>query len=280
MKERPAAPFLLSRNIRMFASADGQSIGNSDMHWFESLKGPAFWRRHSIHLPILAGSAFLLLAILTAGGFVDSTDQFLLTIFHAYVGEADPSAHIWSRDIMRDVTSLGGYPTLLLVSIGAFLVLLENGRRWEAFLFAVVAIGNQTSIEIVKSLVNRVRPEYGLDMALTLPRGFPSGHTAETTAIFGTVALIVTALGTSSELRILSCTVAILISFGVGISRLYLNVHWPSDVLAGWLLGGLWIALAWVLLQIRMQQATIPPPHPPTKSGALEITPCPGADLP
>ena len=206
-------------------------------------------RHRSLYVTFLTASAFLLLTILVVGGWIDATDRIALSVFHRYIGEADPNEHIWSRDIMRDVTALGGYPALLLVTIGTFIALFQSGRRREACLLALAALGNQASIEIVKSLVNRTRPEYGLEMALSLPRGFPSGHTAETTAIFGTIAVLVAAPGTSYELRVLSFGAAILVSFGLGISRLYLNVHWPSDILAGWLLGGAWVAFAWMLLQ-------------------------------
>jgi undecaprenyl-diphosphatase len=81
------------------------------------------------------------------------------------------------------------------------------------------------------------------------PRGFPSGHTAEATIVFMTIAVLVATLAIDRRIKTLVFGIAGFVSIGVGMSRLYLGAHWPSDIVAAWLLGLAWALLARITLE-------------------------------
>jgi undecaprenyl-diphosphatase len=82
-----------------------------------------------------------------------------------------------------------------------------------------------------------------------LTKSFPSGHTTESTVIFLTVATVIASLETKHHPKILAYTVAMFAIFAVGVSRVYLGMHWPTDVLGGWVLGTAWALAAWIILR-------------------------------
>jgi undecaprenyl-diphosphatase len=135
----------------------------------------------------------------------------------------------------RALTELGG---LILVPIGAGLVawLLWQRRPVDALVVAVALIGATLFTDAVKDLVARPRPP-GPHLAPAGGYSFPSGHTLNSTATYGLVALYTWRSDLKLNVRRAACTVLALIPFLVGLSRIALGVHYPSDVLGGWLAG-------------------------------------------
>lgn len=133
----------------------------------------------------------------------------------------------------------------VLIALGLHSLIRE--RDWRPLVFALVFL--QLGI-LIRFVINQqlARPRPSEDLWLVHPAGysFPSGHTATATVGYGIAAWLV--MRNWPRLRPYALPVAVFIAFAVGLSRIYLGVHWPSDVLAGWLFGTGWLALGAILL--------------------------------
>lgn len=151
----------------------------------------------------------------------------------------------------RIVTQLGsGWVTGLIVV--ACVVALAIRRRWRAALVVgLSSAGAALLVEVVKRLVGRTRPPIATRLVDAHGLAFPSGHAAQSIACYGAIAWLAWELGGTRRVRVLAAVMAASIAFAVGFSRVYLGVHWPSDVLSGWLVGLGWLtamigcSLAW-----------------------------------
>ncbi len=155
----------------------------------------------------------------------------------------------WLHETARDITALGGFTVLGLVALAAVAVLLVYGRRRQAVVFAVAAVCAQVIAEAVKHVVGRPRPAFVLQYDLIASSSFPSGHSMMAPAIYFTLASIVAAGELRPAARVLLMVGSVALVLAIGVSRVYLGVHWPTDVLAGWTLGSAVALLAWVALR-------------------------------
>jgi undecaprenyl-diphosphatase len=156
----------------------------------------------------------------------------------------------WAEWLARPVTWLGGFVGVTLVVVAATLWLLRRGKWPQAVLLVVVALGIQLLVSTAKNGYARSRPDVGSAIDLPSSFSFPSGHAATGIAVFGLLGLVA-----ADELRTRAARVgAICAGFGLGIlsgaSRVVLDVHYLSDVLAGWCLGLAWLAACLLLFEI------------------------------
>ncbi len=156
---------------------------------------------------------------------------------------------IWLLECMRDVTALGGVTLLTLVTVISVIALLAHGRKAQAVVLAVAVPLAQVSSDIFKTFYGRARPSFAIYGDLPVSQSFPSGHSTVATATYFLLAVIVASLETKVSTKILSFAVAAFISIVIGVSRVYLGVHWPSDVIAGWFLGAAWALIAALALR-------------------------------
>jgi undecaprenyl-diphosphatase len=139
------------------------------------------------------------------------------------------------------ILTLLGEPTLLIgasVLVALWLWYLGRGRA-GAVLLAVILIGRAVT-ELQKYWVARARPDLEAHLVVVKTSSFPSGHAAGSMMFYLALALMLTA---HSRLRFAAAAAAVLVSLLVGISRVMLGVHWPSDVIGGWSFGLLWVLL-------------------------------------
>jgi membrane-associated phospholipid phosphatase len=151
--------------------------------------------------------------------------------------------------VMRVITTLGGTIVALLAltagAVGSYA--LTRSPRWLAFFAGVMAGGLQLSA-IVKPIVGRARPL--LDpIYLVSSDAFPSGHASVSALCWGALAFFVARRVSSRGLATVAWLLGAGVVVAVGVSRVYLGVHWPTDVLAGWALGAVWVAI--VALAVR-----------------------------
>lgn len=152
--------------------------------------------------------------------------------------------HPWLDRFLGDITALGGTPVLSLVTIGALLLLLLQGRRDAAVRLLTSILLAKVCCDGIKSLVARARPEFSHPLVLTLPPlnlSFPSGHAMMSTVIYGSIVILAEQYSGLTRGRHFVRMYAGLVVGFIGISRMYLGVHYLSDVLVGWLLGFLWL---------------------------------------
>lgn len=184
--------------------------------------------------------ASVLLSELSSGHW-RAFDEWFLRAFRTM---ADPATPIGSRAVqiaVRDATALGGtLPLVLLVVIVATYLLLKGHMRTAGAIVASALLGVFAS-EIVKSLVGRGRPDIVPHLVPEVSGSFPSGHAMMSAIVYLTLGTMLARLETDRNVRRYIVGTAIALTIMVGVSRVYLGVHWPSDVMAGWTLGALWV---------------------------------------
>lgn len=212
-----------------------------------------------------------LLGIITLGvyGFIQIADEmaegeirnFDETLFLMFRVADDPSRSLgpaWLQETAVEVTAVGGYP-LIVLTLAAVCGFFIVTRHYGAALYAVTSIGSGALISYtLKQYYARPRPDLVDHLDTVHTASFPSGHALVTTVAYLTLAAIVVGYLETSRARIYVISVAVLVAVMVGVSRVYLGVHWPSDVAAGWALGAAWASFSWLIfhmLQRRNQRA-------------------------
>lgn len=163
---------------------------------------------------------------------------------------ADPLGPPWFEEAVVEITALGGY-TLIIAIMLAVIGFLGVARLPGPALFIFLSIGTGwLASQSLKSFYGRPRPDIVPPLDIVQSASFPSGHAMMLTVVYLTLAVVIARLTTSLPLRAYVMAVAILISLMVGLSRIYLGVHWPSDVFAGWALGAAWAGLSWLVVSL------------------------------
>jgi undecaprenyl-diphosphatase len=210
--------------------------------------------RHEITwLLVGVGVCLLLWGFLALASEVMEGDTTALdtTILKALRRADDPSQPIgpgWLQGVMLDLTALGGPTVLWLVvlSVVGFLLLQERYRT-AVVVMATAASGDLLNF-VLKNLFLRPRPEivpYLRDVSGTT--SFPSGHAMESAIIYLTLGAILMQLAERRLTKIYCIGMGVFLTFLVGVSRVYLGVHYPTDVVAGWMFGFFWASLCWII---------------------------------
>ena len=159
---------------------------------------------------------------------------------------------------MRDLTALGSPLILGMLAVVTTGYLVVSRRPHAAGLVALSAAGGGWLNFALKEWYDRPRPEVVPPLTVVSGLSFPSGHAQISTIVFLTVASLMARLATTPARRVYILGTALLLSMLVGVSRVALGVHYPTDVLAGWIVGVIWsLVLAGVaraLQQIRWME--------------------------
>ena len=197
---------------------------------------------------IIAGGiwSFAELAEEMVEGDTNAFDRKLIVAMRNPQDVSDPLGPNWVEEMGRDFTALGGVGilTLLTLASAGFLV-LDGKRRSAAFLLVAVAGGLLLSVAL-KSGFERPRPDLVPHGSNVYTTSFPSGHAMMSTVTFLTLGAVLAQSHRRRRIKAYLIVLALLIALAVGISRVYLGVHWPTDVLAGWTVGASWALLCWL----------------------------------
>ncbi len=159
---------------------------------------------------------------------------------------SDPIGPRWLEEFGRDVTALGGVGILgmLTISVAGFLIL--QGKRQAAIFIVVAVAGGLLISSLLKSEFDRPRPDLVPHGSYTYTASFPSGHSTLSAVTFLTLGALLARVQRRRRVKAYLIILAVIITFLVGVSRVYLGVHWPTDVLAGWTLGTTWALICWL----------------------------------
>jgi undecaprenyl-diphosphatase len=198
----------------------------------------------------LAGAvwAFLNIAEEVAEGETHSIDRDVLLALRSPGDLNDPLGPRTFEEAMRDVTALGGFTVLTLVTVVGVLAFLFHGRKRHAAVLAGTVLLAQLASDLTKEIYGRPRPDLVAHGSYVYSGSFPSGHSMLSAATYLTLAMLIASLETRRSTKTLVYVLAILMVLAIGVSRVYLGVHWPTDVLAGWALGAAYSLAAWVVL--------------------------------
>ena len=160
---------------------------------------------------------------------------------------------------MRDATALGGTLVVTFLTLAVAIYLALAGKR-GATLFVLVAIaGAALASTGLKGLTGRERPPVvGEAVAAELTSSFPSGHSTGAAAYL-TLGVLLARFEPRHRHKVFLVGLAALVTLAVGVSRVYLGVHWPTDVLAGWTLGAGWALLCWTVARLLQHRGRIEP---------------------
>ena len=226
----------------------------------------------------------VLLALITAGiwifaeladevieGDTKSFDETVLLAMRTPGDSADPVGPRWLHELGRDFTALGGvgFLTLLTLAVIGFLVLQ---RRYGAAVLVAVSIGGGFLVSsLLKYGFERPRPDLISHESYVYTTSFPSGHSMLSAVTYLTLGALLARIQPQLRLKAYIMLLAILLTLLVGISRVYLGVHWPTDVLAGWAVGSSWALLCWLIARWMQQSGRMktddePSDQPPNSS--------------
>ncbi|OWU86586.1 PA-phosphatase [Oceanicola sp. 22II-s10i] len=210
---------------------------------------------------VIAGAlwAFVALAAEMLEGDLHAFDEAVLMALRS---PGQPDNPIGGRQVevaMRDLTALGGVTVLTLISLSVIAFLLLKRQRASVVLLAAAILGGQALSHLAKSGFSRPRPDLVPHGVEVVTASFPSGHSMMAAITYLTLAVMLARTQSDMRVRALCIVVAAILTMLVGISRVYLGVHWPSDVLAGWSLGAAWAFGVWLIARYLGRSGQIEP---------------------
>jgi len=211
-------------------------------------------RRELSWLVVGLGACVLLFVFVTLAGEVTDgdTQAFDTRILQALRDPADPAKPIgpaWLEGSMIDLTAIGG-PTVLgltVVIVAGFLVLQTRYRT--ALVVAITSFSAELLSNVMKHAFNRPRPSVVPHLREVFSSSFPSGHAMESAIVYLTLGAILMRAAESRLTKIYIFATAVLLTALVGISRVFLGVHYPTDVIGGWIIGFMWASICWLVAQ-------------------------------
>ncbi|MFH5926199.1 phosphatase PAP2 family protein [Roseomonas xinghualingensis] len=224
------------------------------------------WTLIAIALTAAALLVFANIAAEVIEGDTRAFDEHVLLALRSAGDPSDPIGPPWFEEIMRDFTALGGTGILVTMTLAVLGFLLLTGKRQAAaMVFASVATGLLLS-HALKWGFDRPRPDLVPHGASVYTQSFPSGHAMLSAIVYLTLGALLARVQTERRVKAYLLLVATLLSLIVGASRVYLGVHWPTDVLAGWAIGAAWALLCWLIL-LRLQRRNLRARRPSLPEG-------------
>lgn len=208
------------------------------------------WVRRNVEL-----SSLFVFAIVVAGvwalaeladevieGSTRNLDRDILLLLRAGTVD-DPVGPDWVHEVMRDLTALGGIAVLTLTTV-AVIGYFALQRKYASMLYVIVTVGGGLLVSsAAKEAFDRPRPDLVPYGSLVHTASFPSGHSMMAAVAYLTLGVLVARTLSRTRLKVYVLMLAVIATLLVGISRVYLGVHWPTDVVAGWLAGVVWASV-------------------------------------
>jgi undecaprenyl-diphosphatase len=172
---------------------------------------------------------------------------------------ADPIGPAWLEEAARDITALGSNPVLGIALVATISYLLLIKRAGAALWVFISVVGGTAISHVLKEIFARPRPDLVAHTAQVFTPSFPSGHAMLSAVAYLTLGALLASMHDSRRLKIFFLGLAIFMAVIVGVTRVYLGVHYPTDVLAGWCLGAAWAAICWMGFHWLQQRGTVKP---------------------
>ncbi len=206
--------------------------------------------------------AFLAVTVLLAGvgnlasevveGDTLAFDRWLIAGLRDSADPGQPLGPWWLKKVMVDLTALGGGPFLTLLTLVAAGFLIA-ARKWGMAVFVVLAIAGGGLVgNLLKWIFVRARPDLVPHLVSVDSASFPSAHAMNSAVTFLTLGVLLSRTQRAWRLKAYLIGTAVFLTLIVGFSRVYLGVHWPTDVVAGWAVGAAWAILC-SLIAARLQ---------------------------
>jgi undecaprenyl-diphosphatase len=200
-----------------------------------------------VSLVALAGAALLFAELVDEVLERESRafDTAVLLALRNPLDPADPIGPLWLERVFREITTLGGTTVVTLITIAVIGFLLFASKRGAAVLILCSVAGGALLGPLLKFGFDRPRPDLVAHLVEVQTASFPSGHALLSAVTYLTLGALLARFLGELRLKIYVVTMALILTVLIGSSRVYLGVHWPTDVLAGWLAGGVWALVCW-----------------------------------
>lgn len=216
----------------------------------------------------LLGWAFIELAGEIRGGGSLVFDRTILLALRNPADLSDPIGPSWFEEVARDVTGLGGHFTLGLMTLATLAYLRLTDRTHAAWLVIAAVVGGMIASALLKLGFERPRPDLVPHGTRVYTASFPSGHAMLSAVTYLTLGALLARVHPDRRVKLFFLGLAALLTVLVGCSRVYLGVHWPSDVLAGWSVGAAWAAFCWYVALLLQRQGQVETAAPPAVEAA------------
>lgn len=200
---------------------------------------------------------FAILAVFATGKETPEIDRWVVTSLRNPADLSDPIGPYQVEEAARDITALGGFTVLIMVTIAVAAFLAFIGK-YRAMAFVLVAtIGGTLLSAGLKFIFSRPRPDFVPHLTQVSLASFPSGHSMMSAVVYLTLGSLLMRLVKSKWLQTYFLLLAVLLVILVGCSRVYLGVHYPTDVAAGWMAGLSWACLCWLVARSLQKQGQV-----------------------
>jgi undecaprenyl-diphosphatase len=214
-------------------------------------------------LPAIEPLVLIVLAVGAASlwGFIETADavfenetqgfdRWMLSALRDTTNPADPIGPLWVEETARDITALGGFTWITFATIAVAIYLWIDAKAHMAFLLITATASGALVSTLLKSLYDRPRPDLVPHLSHVHLSSFPSGHSMLAAVVYLTMGSLLASVILKRTLKIYVLAVAVMLTTAVGLSRIYLGVHYPTDVLAGWLAGLVWALFCWLVARV------------------------------
>ncbi|HEY8577969.1 MAG TPA: phosphatase PAP2 family protein [Devosia sp.] len=209
--------------------------------------------------------AFLQIADEALEGEMEAFDNAILMLFRDPSNIDQVIGPVWLHEMVRDITALGSFALLGLIVLGVCVYLLMAKMRASTLLVVISVLGGTLLSTVLKMGYNRPRPDL-TSMSHQFTASFPSGHAMLSAVTFMTLGAVLAQLAPTRALRIFTIAAAIFLTAIVGSSRIFMGVHYPSDVLAGWCLGAAWALLCSTIAVVLQRRGKVETPAEDTSA--------------
>ena len=174
-------------------------------------------------------------------------DRWVILALRDPANPSTPAGPAWVQEAARDLTSLGSIIVLLIITLAVAGYLFLARQQASAWLVLIAVFGGIAVIELLKAVFARPRPDVVAHAARVFTASFPSGHASLSAITYLTIAAVLARSQLSLRISAYFIALAAFLTIVIGISRLYLGVHYPTDVLAGWCIGAAWAIACWAI---------------------------------
>ncbi len=188
--------------------------------------------------------AFVSIAEEVMEGETRKWDEMLLLGLRDSADPSKPWGPLWVQEMARDFTALGGIAVLALVTAAAIGYLLLVRKSHSALVVLLAVAGGQLCSTLLKMGFDRARPDLVPHGSFVTSASFPSGHAMMSAVTYLTLGALLASVHSPVRVKSYLLALALVLTLLVGVSRIYLGVHWPTDVAAGWAVGAAWALLS------------------------------------
>ena len=210
------------------------------------IRQPEIWLLGALLLIAGLLLIFMFIAQDVFEGETAAFDRGVILAFRSAGNISDPVGPPWVEEAARDITALGSIIVVVILSGAVIFYLLMLGKRAPALLLLISVAGGTVLNDLLKYVFDRPRPDLVLHAAQVFTSSFPSGHAAVSAVVYLTFGALLARNAPSIAVKFYVMVVAILLVFLVGVSRVFLGLHYPTDVLAGWCIGSAWALTCWL----------------------------------